>query len=839
MTSFPRPLSTPRYASDRCPGFAALLLSAALFAIPGFTNAGDWYVDVDVTGTSKNSGTNWVNAWTNWSSIIWNSLRAGDTVWVSGGIYKSDLRVQKSGTSNNPIVIKASQAVGHNDPIIMTNATIGAYGYNWIIFDGSKSDAVWPKLISTLDVKTVVRTNCNWKANGAFFGTVGGGNNVTLRGIELGNHNTNGYRWQYGIYLNNGSQSNFVVEYCSFYWINDTGIKNVGNLSGRWDSVVVRWCYFCGTGNDWIEGSPGGTYHNNYFNWQNRWYRPALGEGSHADGLAGPMGKTRFYNNIMVDVWDQCVYLKIWEPGTGHGGVQIVGNLIYIDRGATPLKDDGVQTASSFGWETGRSGIPASTHWGDFVFANNTIIADGTKDAGKIRNMIDFVNGYSAVNTIYITNSVIKNNIFYDSPTSGSNLKGPETGFAYGENDLAYDYNVVWSSCAGGKGIVYRGTSYSTAEALNAATRFDHNSSSQPLFRNASAHDYQPASNDTVARNTGANLSSLLPYWSTDLAGHSRLADGLPDRGALEAGQWSGGSSSETEGLLVWLTFEDSFADGKLDDASGNARHAWRYGRPNSPTNWPAQVAAASSPGRTNATGYAGEFRWYQDGWGYYGKSGDYAGITTNLNALTNMSRATIALWARYYSATRISPSFDYSEDQNASLLSTGTASGTPGTWKLGRWYSGETYFTVLTSGNFTYDRSLKFPDAAYSSKGDTLKWNHYAVTFDSGRVAAYFNGRLLTNVTMTVTALKLGRFPHAPFWLGIGTDTHAGTPPLEDESGEDYPNHGWFNGVMDDVRIYGRVLSASEIASIYSGTPVQSVVLQVPIGFGIREIVP
>jgi hypothetical protein len=48
-----------------------------------------------------------------------------------------------------------------------------------------------------------------------------------------------------------------------------------------------------------------------------------------------------------------------------------------------------------------------------------------------------------------------------------------------------------------------------------------------------------------------------------------------------------------------------------------------------------------------------------------------------------------------------------------------------------------------------------------------------------------------------------------------VGCNTHGGTPPLEDETGEDYPNHGWFNGVMDDVRIYGRALSGSEVAAL------------------------
>ena len=55
------------------------------------------------------------------------------------------------------------------------------------------------------------------------------------------------------------------------------------------------------------------------------------------------------------------------------------------------------------------------------------------------------------------------------------------------------------------------------------------------------------------------------------------------------------------------------------------------------------------------------------------------------------------------------------------------------------------------------------------------------------------------------------------PF-IGSGCNTHGGSPALEDEpGGPDYPNHGWFNGVMDDVRIYHRALSASEVATLHS----------------------
>ncbi len=269
--------------------------------------------------------------------------------------------------------------------------------------------------------------------------------------------------------------------------------------------------------------------------------------------------------------------------------------------------------------------------------------------------------------------------------------------------------------------------------------------------------------------------------------------------------------------LIVYLSFEDDFSDGKIDDSSGTTHHAWRFGRDG--TNYIVRTSISASPGRTNGSGYCGRSRWYNDGWGIYGRSGEYAGITNQVG-LTNWTVGTIAVWARYFSATNIDPSYTILNDQNARILSTGTSSGTEGTWHLGRDYTGNTVFRVITNGvNPTKIYSvINFPDPATSSKGDTTNWHHYAVTFNGGRLTNWFDGVMITNQVMA-TPLTLGGFNGVSPWLGLGCDTHAGTPPMEDETGEDYPNHGWFNGLMDEVRIYTRAITSSEILALYQET--------------------
>jgi hypothetical protein len=288
-------------------------------------------------------------------------------------------------------------------------------------------------------------------------------------------------------------------------------------------------------------------------------------------------------------------------------------------------------------------------------------------------------------------------------------------------------------------------------------------------------------------------------------------------------GSGSTSGNSPTNSLLVWLKFDDDFSDSKLDDSSGNGNHAYRFGRIGSmyPTNFPSRILSSGIPGRTNLSGsdYCGRFDWYNTGYGLYGREGDYAGIT-NVASLTNLATATVMCWARYYAPHS---GLDYSSDANETLISTGTSAGQVGAWGLGRlnnniWLN-NTRFYVTTNGNSDVSLS-EFPENGYD--GDSYHWTHYAVTWNNGVAVGYTNGvPVFTNdISMFVTRLRIGQNNNNPTpWIGIGCDTHAGTPPLNDESPQtEYPNNGWLNGVMDEVRIYNTVLSAADIRAIVGG---------------------
>jgi hypothetical protein len=78
--------------------------------------------------------------------------------------------------------------------------------------------------------------------------------------------------------------------------------------------------------------------------------------------------------------------------------------------------------------------------------------------------------------------------------------------------------------------------------------------------------------------------------------------------------------------------------------------------------------------------------------------------------------------------------------------------------------------------------------------------WYHVAATYDHNAMKLYFNGQpLVTNVIGPATVI------HSPSLFRVSKDDNSNVP---------------FPGRIDDARIYGRALSANEIAYVYSGVP-------------------
>ena len=108
-------------------------------------SATDWYVKKG--GGGSNNGTSWANAWTSFSSINWNSIKAGDYLFIDGGpdsvVYTSGITIGKSGSAGNYIYIMPGRfspsPSGHSGKVVLTPSGSGitnSAGHKYIYIKG-------------------------------------------------------------------------------------------------------------------------------------------------------------------------------------------------------------------------------------------------------------------------------------------------------------------------------------------------------------------------------------------------------------------------------------------------------------------------------------------------------------------------------------------------------------------------------------------------------------------------------------------------------------------------------------------------------------------------------
>lgn len=120
--------------------------------------------------------------------------------------------------------------------------------------------------------------------------------------------------------------------------------------------------------------------------------------------------------------------------------------------------------------------------------------------------------------------------------------------------------------------------------------------------------------------------------------------------------------------------------------------------------------------------------------------------------------------------------------------------------------------FYVNNAGFFGY--GLGFSDGTNEIIDTTISitkntWYHGALVYDGTRLRVYLNGSLVGTHTYNKTLSNL---------------------PVSSFIGLDRPSGGqYFNGLLDDVRIYKRALSASEIQALYSAASPEGLVAYYP----------
>jgi hypothetical protein len=186
-----------------------------------------------------------------------------------------------------------------------------------------------------------------------------------------------------------------------------------------------------------------------------------------------------------------------------------------------------------------------STHsmaYSNWVFANNTIV-------GSINGSYGVYKRDNLLTNVALRAFLWVNNITYDAyGWVGGLPHGPDragTGSWDGPPDeVVFDHNVIAHGDRRG-GERHRlgttefsvfGRTWANAEMMSRATIYKQNTSATPRFMDEDRHDYRLALDDSVACDTGKDLSSLgLPGLERDPYGVRRGANGAWDRGAFEA----------------------------------------------------------------------------------------------------------------------------------------------------------------------------------------------------------------------------------------------------------------------------------------------------------------
>lgn len=106
---------------------------------------------------------------------------------------------------------------------------------------------------------------------------------------------------------------------------------------------------------------------------------------------------------------------------------------------------------------------------------------------------------------------------------------------------------------------------------------------------------------------------------------------------------------------------------------------------------------------------------------------------------------------------------------------------------------------SALNNYYFSYGNGSAWQAAGLIAQLNTNQWNYLVFTKDGSLVKLYLNGAYVSQIGVT------GDIVYAvdhPIFIGFG-----------------YSSARLFNGLIDDVRIYNRALTASEIRSIYNAT--------------------
>jgi len=269
------------------------------------------YIDKNASG--NNNGTSWINAWENFSDIIWDNINPGDTIFISGGIdstiYNEQFDISVSGTAGNLIVFTQGVDTGHSGKVII---------------DGMKS---FFNVIKITGEEYIVVSNLN------------------LRNSD-------------DIVLRIRNSQNILIENCAIHSTTRSGIQimNSENITIKRSTITTDTLITNQTDGIYSQNNIGNIYEENYIVISNRdpnghddgiqsykdysliirnnYIEQNNSKTSNAQGIyiTTPLGTdtTRMYNNIFNATLSSSNGITFnGVSGNTSARVQIIGNTVY------------------------------------------------------------------------------------------------------------------------------------------------------------------------------------------------------------------------------------------------------------------------------------------------------------------------------------------------------------------------------------------------------------------------------------------------------------------------------------------------------------------------------
>jgi hypothetical protein len=372
-----------------------VVFCAALKMVPA-AYASKFYVDNSVP--SSGNGTSWASAWKGFGQIRWSIIRAGDTIYISGGAsrktYKETLIIGAGGSQAGLITVTKGADAGHNGTVIINGqnrrpAGVIVSGRNYVVV---KNLSIRNHTRAGIDVEAVT-AGVIIENNNIYSGDPGPSN---ARGIDA---------------RNNTGAKPLIVRGNRFRTPRNTTAQTDGIWSSGNDGVIFENNHIVISNNNTNGHSDGIQSHMDFsITIRRNWIEQANTAATDNHGLwlsnTQSGGIIKVYNNVVLTpnlTMDSAVAHRAEAGWTGRGTVRLWNNTIYgglrcifLDKSPRAEVKNNILWPSPRGYAVFmlRGDVPARNIVNNLIWDPNAFVAyvsDSTVDWSEWRSL-----GYDA-----------------------------------------------------------------------------------------------------------------------------------------------------------------------------------------------------------------------------------------------------------------------------------------------------------------------------------------------------------------------------------------------------------------------------------------------------------